>query len=116
MTITDFIAARLDAKAWSAQAAKDGAQKRTHYRASMIEHCDRELREVAAMRAIVDEVFRYEAKIDSEWGCNHSADQIRRGECSDRPGDIPALRLIAAIDRDHPDFDPAWAPETAEAR
>jgi hypothetical protein len=109
MTITDFITARLDAKAWSAQAAKDGALKRTHYRASMIEHCDRELREVAAMRAIL---AGHPHQPDGRGSIEcHTCDWNR--DDGGWPGACPTVRHLAAIDRDHPDYDPRWAPEGA---
>jgi Family of unknown function (DUF6221) len=69
----------------------------------------RVLREVEAKRAILAEIFNYEAVIDGEWGDCHEADQIAAGMCPDHmPDEIPALRVLAAVYSDHPHFDPAW--------
>ena len=70
----------------------------------------RPLREVTAKRAIIRAVFDYEATIDGEWGCGHSADDIAAGRC-DSPDQIEALRVLAAVYDDHPDYRTAWAPE-----
>jgi hypothetical protein len=70
----------------------------------------RALREVAAKRAIIATVFAYEAKIDGEWACCHSAKEIAIGQCPEtRPDDITALRELAAIWSDHPDYQDGWA-------
>ena len=70
----------------------------------------RVLREVAAKRAIVATVSAYEAKIDGEWGCCHSATGIAGGYCPEiRPDDIRALRELAAVWSDHPDYRQEWA-------
>jgi hypothetical protein len=56
----------------------------------------RVLAEVEVKRCILDEILRYEAKIDSEWGCCHSAEAIAAGQCPEtKPSDIPAIRLLA---------------------
>jgi hypothetical protein len=69
------------------------------------------LREVAADRAILALIFQYEAKIDGEWGCCHSAAAIRLGECPETPPEeIETLRVLAAVDSDHPDYNQAWKP------
>jgi hypothetical protein len=70
----------------------------------------RVLREVTAKRAIIATVFAYEAKIDGEWACCHSATEIAAGFCPEtRPDDIRALRELAAIWSDHPDYRNGWA-------
>ncbi len=61
----------------------------------------RVLREVEALRAIVALVLDYENEIDQEWGTGDSPAESRTEE-------IPALRALAAIWRDHPDYDPSW--------
>jgi len=72
----------------------------------------RVLREVEAKRQIVDIILQYEAKVDGEWGCCHSAEQIAAGLCPDSvPGEIEGLRLLALPYDTHPDYDAAWAPE-----
>lgn len=65
------------------------------------------LREVRAHRRLLDAIFRYEAKIDGEWGCCHSAEAIRSGACPES-GDIEALRLLALPYSDHPGFQSEW--------
>jgi hypothetical protein len=79
--------------------------------AETIHQRSRVLRDVEAKRRVLDEVFRYEATIDAEWGCGHSAEAIRAGKCPDTDvGDIAALRVLAAVYADHPDYDEAWRP------
>jgi hypothetical protein len=71
----------------------------------------RVLREVAAKREILAFIFQYEAKIDGEWGCCHSAGAIRLGECPETPPEkIDALRVAVAVYSDHPDYDEEWKP------
>lgn len=70
----------------------------------------RVLREVAAKRRLLGLIFAYEALDDAERGCSHTADQIAAGECAVKPGRIEALRTIAAVWRDHSDYDPTWSP------
>lgn len=54
------------------------------------------LRRCAAARELLDEIFNYEARIDGEWGCCHSAEQIRAGQCPETNVDkIPAVRAMA---------------------
>ena len=77
----------------------------------------RVLREVAAKRALIAEVLRYEATIDGEWGCCHSASEIAAGKCRGANRGIPALQHMAAVDSDHPDYRQEWAPEgSSDAR
>lgn len=67
----------------------------------------RVLREVEAKRAIVDEVLKYEATIDGEWGCGHTEEQIAAGGCPEIQ--VPAsLRSLAAVWSDHPDYRAEW--------
>lgn len=71
----------------------------------------RVLAECEAKRRLIAEILAYEARIDGEWGCCHSAEQIARNECPPTPVDeIPALRLLALPDAGHPDFRPEWRP------
>ncbi len=71
----------------------------------------RVMAEVAAKRAVIDMTFRYEAKIDGEWACCHSADEIRAGVCTAIPvNEIETLRILAAVYADHPDYQPEWRP------
>ena len=71
----------------------------------------RVLAEVAAKRAILDEVFTYEAKIDGEWGCCHGPSQIEQGLCrASRPEEIPVLRHLAAVYADREGYRDEWRP------
>jgi len=64
----------------------------------------------AAIRTIIEDRLVLLEQIDNEWGCCHSANQIRRGECKDNPlGSDSAFRALAAIYRDHPDYDTTWS-------
>jgi hypothetical protein len=69
----------------------------------------RELAEVDAKRQILDEVLRYEAKIDGEWGCLHSAEQIGAGQCMEiRPSGVVAIRLLALPYAGRPGWREEW--------
>lgn len=63
----------------------------------------RVLAQVAAMRAIVDLLTSRERQDDSEEGLWHKVGYDRAA--------FDVLRHLAAIWRDHDDYDPAWAPE-----
>lgn len=112
MDIADFIRARLDEDQWRAQAGKDAAEKRTHYRADMLRSCERALRDVDAKRRMIKLAFQHAAKIDGEWGCCHSAEQIEAGLCHEPLPDL--LRLLALPYAGHPDYRPEWAPEAED--
>jgi len=71
----------------------------------------RVLAEVAAKRAIIAEAFRHAAKIDSEWGDCHDADQIAAGLCPETAVDkIPILRILALPNADRPGYREEWKP------
>lgn len=55
------------------------------------------LREVADSvdQQILDEAFSYEAGIDGEFGCCHSAEMIEAGKCTTKPHDIPIVKILA---------------------
>ncbi len=81
--------------------------------AEHIAHHDpaRVLAEVAAKRQQIDMTFRYEATIDGEWGCCHTAEEIASGRCSATPVDeIVMLRLLALPHVEHPDYREEWKP------
>lgn len=95
-----FITARLD---------EDEARAKDDFVCEPIAVKERTLREVTAKRAIIATVFAYEAKIDGEWGCCHSAAGIAAGYCPEiEVDDVPALRELAAIWSDHPDYRDEW--------
>jgi hypothetical protein len=72
---------------------------------------ERMLWDIEAKRAILAEVFAYEAKIDGEWGCCHTAEQIAAGKCPEiRPDEIPALRLLALPYAGKPGYQEEWRP------
>lgn len=67
--------------------------------------------EAEAKRQLVDVILGYEAKIDGEWGCCHTAEEIRSGRCPERPVDgIKGLRLIAMPYAGHEDYRSEWLP------
>jgi len=112
--IVEFITARLADT--EAEAAYVHSLLRCNYydlEASGICTCGwpaRVLREVAAKRAILERIFTYEAKIDGEWGCCHSAEDIRTGRCPDtKPDEIEGVRLLAGIWSDHESFRAEWS-------
>lgn len=75
----------------------------------------RVLAEVDAKRAILGEIFRYEAKVDGEWGCCCSADHIAAGRCPETSvAEITALRWLALPYADRPGYDLAWRPESID--
>lgn len=64
---------------------------------------------VAAKRRLIDAILEYEAKIDGEWGCCHSAEQIESGECPEIPPDeTEALRILAAPYAGRPGWREEW--------
>lgn len=70
----------------------------------------RPLREVEAKRKLIAAVLRYETIIDGEWGDCHEEDEIAAGLCPEhQPGKMDALRWIAAVYDDHPDYRAEWA-------
>lgn len=82
----------------------DGAHIARHDPARVLADC-------AAKRAIVDLAFHREAVVDGEWGCCHSADEIRRGLCPEQdPKHVSELRVLAAVYADHPDYRDEWRP------
>jgi hypothetical protein len=71
----------------------------------------RALAEVAAKRGLIGQVLNYEAKIDGEWGCCHSAEQIGQGLCPDSIArDTPAFRLLALPYAGRPGYRDEWRP------
>jgi hypothetical protein len=52
--LTDFLNARLSEDEWKANAVKDAAAKRGHFRASLLASAERDLRECEAKRRIID--------------------------------------------------------------
>ena len=65
----------------------------------------RVLAEVAAKRDLLAVLLDYEAAIDAEWGCCHSAADIAAGACPDRSLMwAAALKALARPYADRPDF------------
>lgn len=134
MTLVEFLQARLDEREQTARAVLTRvcrwpkSQPRPWDRARLIaaqlgksggvfeawegrETPDEVLADVDAKRRIIAQAFRHEAKIDGEWGCVHSAADIEAGKCEETPvAEIALLRLLALPYRDHPDYQPEWAP------
>jgi hypothetical protein len=76
--------------------------------------CERSISEVAATRAIVA------MWSDPAVSANPRAHGYASGRDDEEVGRALAIdevvRHLAAIDKAHPDYDPSWAPETADAR
>jgi hypothetical protein len=71
---------------------------------------ERPLREVTAKRVLIAAVLRYETIIDGEWGDCHEEDEIAAGLCPEhQPDEMGALRHLAAVWSDHPDYREEWA-------
>jgi hypothetical protein len=71
----------------------------------------RVLAEVEVKRRMLDTILAYEAVIDGEWACCHSAQQIGAGKCPESdPNEINAVRLLALPYTDHPDYRNEWGP------
>lgn len=70
----------------------------------------RVLRDVAAKRALIDFAFEIAEAVDGEWGCDHTAAQIRAGDCGGQGNDAAGRVLLPVVSvwSDHPDYDPAW--------
>jgi hypothetical protein len=75
----------------------------------------RVLAECEAKRRLIDDAFVDAHIIDGEWGCGHTAEQIRSADmkhpddCDGISAANDVLRILASVFRDHPDFDPAWS-------
>ncbi len=71
----------------------------------------RALAEVESKKRILDEILNFEARIDGEWGCCHSAEDIAAGLCPD-PSYMftAALRALALPFADRPGFREEWRP------
>jgi len=68
------------------------------------------LADVEAKRKLIDLLFEYTSKIDGEWSCSHTAEEIRTGECSDDYDyNLTGLYLLAAPFAAHPDYQTKWA-------
>ena len=93
--LVEWLTAQLDADERMALSSRGVAANRTHYRASLIDSIDQDLRTIAAHRAILDS-YRTEAV------CESDAAVVLES----------ALHAIAAIYQDRPGFDPSW---TADA-
>lgn len=66
-----------------------------------------------AHRAIVDLIFENAEVADGEWGCGHTAAQIRAGECSDRGTRAEARETLARLAlayADRPGCREEWKP------
>lgn len=69
------------------------------------------LTECAAKRQIIDFAFEHAEMRDGEWGCGHTADQIKAGRC--KGGLSDAVRLLWVLAQPYADrfgFDPEWSP------
>lgn len=127
--LVQFLRTRLDEDEWAAQAVKDSAAKRTHYRKSMLDSVERDLRDVEGKRAIIDAYLPpgsdphpglpctddVEGDPDGEFYANqYPSDRgacVRHLEASKRLlHDDYVLRLLALRYTDHADYDEAWRP------
>lgn len=72
----------------------------------------RVLVECDAKRQMFDEIFGFEAKVDGEWGCCHSPEQIRAGTCKNAQVDeIEGLRILALPYAQRPGYQQEWMPD-----
>lgn len=78
-------------------------------------HDDDHRADVAAKRAIIAAAFEDGATIDSEWGCCHDPEAIRRAcmeadglDCYGVKHAEAAMKLLIQPFADHPDFNPTW--------
>ena len=117
MTLTEFLTERLDERETLARKIQEQLDAGWNYWDELGGYIGEVvdppgmLRRVAADREIMALIFQYEAKIDGEWGCCHSADAIRLGKCPSTPPEkIDALRVAVSVYSDHPDYDEEWQP------
>jgi hypothetical protein len=64
---------------------------------------------------VVEEVLKYKATIDGEYGCCHSPAQIAAGEC-DTGDPFEALQWLAYPLADRPGWRPEWRPAMTAAQ
>ena len=114
-----FLRARLDEDERMAQAAKDVAAERTHYRASVMTRADRELREVEAKRRIIElhelTVSKDPARFSALTGERlPDAYEVTCAVCGwaddDSTSGCETLRLLALPYVDHPAYREEWRP------
>jgi len=90
-----------------------GSAEHEEYRQHIVRHDPaRVLRQCAALRRIVDAEVENLAAFDGEFGCGHSATNIRIGRCREGSGVLEesgVLRALAAIWSDHVDYQQDWA-------
>jgi hypothetical protein len=118
-TLAEWLLAQLDedervargAVRWSEGAAEWASVGEPDYEHIARHDPARVLAEVAAKRLQIEQTFRYEAKIDGEWGCCHTSGEIRSGACEATPvNEIEMLRLLALPYADRPGYRQDWAP------
>lgn len=72
----------------------------------------RALLEVTAKRRLITVVLRGESRIDGEWGCSHSAEEIAANQCySTNVNNIEGLQLLALPYEDHAEYNQEWFPD-----
>lgn len=138
MTIVEFLTARVDEREAQAKAASEGPWRSGdtyggHVSveapgwtvAANMDRADADLiaandpayvlADVAAKRAIIAAAFEDGATIDSEWGCCHDPEAIRRAcmeadglDCYGVKHAEAAMKLLIQPFADHPDFNPTW--------
>ena len=70
----------------------------------------RVLAECEAKRRIVAIALEHMETTDGQWGCGHSADRKRTGDCHDSLHDDGILQALALPHVDHPDYHAKWRP------
>lgn len=71
------------------------------------------LAECEAKRRVMEWTFGNAATIDWKWGCCHTSDEIRSGQCpciDETDETLLPLRLLALPYADHPDYREEWKP------
>lgn len=70
----------------------------------------RVLRQVAALRVVVEHSLQSMATVDGEWGCCHSAEEIAKGNCLyEKPDKDEGIRAIASIWSGHETYRQEWS-------
>lgn len=103
VTLADFLLARVaEDEIAVAQAVRDGDPWCYSDPARVLAECE-------AKRRIIATSYSVGAMWDSEWGCGHSAEQIRDGKC-ERNTDTSEWGpdALAEVYSDHPDYDERW--------
>jgi hypothetical protein len=102
MTITEFLLARIGEDEREANVCLASPEHTTR-------RWTRVLAECAAKRALVDLAVTVQEIMEGEWGCGHRVTVDNADEWDRDFEGWEILQTLAAVYKDHPDYQPDWA-------